>query len=156
MPNLFRVLGKAPAALEGYLNFGSALGRRQPQRQGPRANRARCRREQPVRLLLERAHVPRRQGRTHRKGNRRRPLTPPRRPIRLDAILKLARDIVVQRGEVSDADLKQARASGLTDGEIVENVANVVVNILTNYVNHVARTVVDFPEVKPGNGQGSR
>jgi hypothetical protein len=37
-----------------------------------------------------------------------------------DAILKLARGIVVQRGEVSDADLKQARASGLTDGESVE------------------------------------
>jgi hypothetical protein len=30
-----------------------------------------------------------------------------------------------------------------------------VVNIFTNYVNHVARTVVDFPEVKPGNGQSS-
>jgi hypothetical protein len=26
----------------------------------------------------------------------------------------------------------------------------VAVNIFTNYVNHVAKTVVDFPEVKPG------
>jgi len=26
VPNLIRVLGTAPAALEGYLNFGSALG----------------------------------------------------------------------------------------------------------------------------------
>jgi hypothetical protein len=61
----------------------------------------------------------------------------------------------VQRGEVSDSDLKQARTSGLTDGDIVETVANVVLNILTNYVNHVARTAVDFPEVKPGIGQAA-
>jgi hypothetical protein len=27
--------------------------------------------------------------------------------------------------------------------------------IFTNYVNHVAQTVVDFPEVKPGNGQAT-
>jgi hypothetical protein len=32
----------------------------------------------------------------------------------------------------------------------VETIANVVLNIMTNYVNHVARTLVDFPEVKPG------
>jgi hypothetical protein len=47
------------------------------------------------------------------------------------------------------------RASGLTDRDIVETIANVVVNIFTNYVNHVARTVVDFPEVQPGDGGGS-
>lgn len=72
---------------------------------------------------------------------------------KIDAILKLARSLVVQRGEVSEADLEQARASGLTDGDIVETVANVALNIFTNYMNLVARTVVDFPEVKPGNGQ---
>lgn len=66
-----------------------------------------------------------------------------------DAILKLARSIVVQRGEVSDADLERARGAGLTDAEIVETVANVVLNIFTNYINHVARTLVDFPLVKP-------
>ena len=38
--------------------------------------------------------------------------------------------------------------------EIVETVANVALNILTNYVNHVARTVVDFAEVKPGQPGG--
>jgi hypothetical protein len=31
---------------------------------------------------------------------------------------------------------------------MVEVVANVSLNILTNYLNHVAQTVVDFPEVK--------
>lgn len=41
--------------------------------------------------------------------------------------------VVVQRGEVSDSDLQHARVAGLTDGEIVETVANVVLNIFTNY-----------------------
>jgi alkylhydroperoxidase family enzyme len=64
--------------------------------------------------------------------------------------LKLACSIVVQRGEVSDSDLERTRSCGLTDGEIVETIANVALTIFTNYVNHVARTLVDFPEVKPG------
>jgi alkylhydroperoxidase family enzyme len=74
---------------------------------------------------------------------------------RTDAILKLARSIVVQRGEVSHSDLERARVAGLTDGEIVETVANVVLNIFSNYVNHMARTLVDFPEVKPGDADAS-
>ena len=73
-----------------------------------------------------------------------------------NAILKLARAIVVQRGEVSDSDLQQARVAGLTDGEVVETVANVALNIFTNYVSHVARTAVDFPqtESREMSGQG--
>jgi hypothetical protein len=47
-------------------------------------------------------------------------------------------------------DFRTARTAGLTDGEIAEVVANVALNIFTNYFNHVADTVIDFPEVKPG------
>jgi hypothetical protein len=32
----------------------------------------------------------------------------------------------------------------------VEVVANVVLNIFMNYLDHVARTVVDFPDVNRG------
>jgi AhpD family alkylhydroperoxidase len=65
---------------------------------------------------------------------------------RTDAILKLARNIVVQRGELTDADLACARAAGLSDGEIVETVANVALNIFENYMSHVARVPIDFPQ----------
>lgn len=68
---------------------------------------------------------------------------------KVDGILKLARSIVVNRGEIPDGDLAAARRAGATDAEIVETVTNVALNILTNYVNHVARTVVDFPPVAP-------
>jgi AhpD family alkylhydroperoxidase len=66
---------------------------------------------------------------------------------RTDAILKLARSIVVQRGELAATDLEQARNAGLTDGEMVETVAHVALNIFSNYINHIAGTVIDFPEV---------
>jgi len=41
---------------------------------------------------------------------------------RTDAVLKLARAIIVQRGEVNDAELERARAAGLTDGELDDGV----------------------------------
>lgn len=67
------------------------------------------------------------------------------------AILKLAKEIVLSRGEVKDADLRSARAAGVTDGEIAEIVATVALNVFTNYFNAVAGTPIDFPEVKPGH-----
>jgi uncharacterized peroxidase-related enzyme len=154
VPNLFRVLGTAPAALEGYLNFSSALG-------GGSLN-AKVREQ--IALAVAESNLCGYCLSAHtflggKVGLTQKDITDARHATagtdKTDAILKLARSIVVQRGEVSDADLKQARASGLTDGDVVETIANVVVNIFTNYVNHVARTVVDFPEVKPGNGQSS-
>jgi alkylhydroperoxidase/carboxymuconolactone decarboxylase family protein YurZ len=63
-----------------------------------------------------------------------------------DSILKLARSIVVQRGELTDADLARARAAGLSDGEIVETIANVALNIFENYMSHVAGLPIDFPQ----------
>ena len=63
-----------------------------------------------------------------------------------DAGLQFVQALVVQRGMVSDQALAQVKAAGFSDG-IAEIVANVALNILTNYFNHVARTDVDFPLV---------
>lgn len=70
-----------------------------------------------------------------------------------DAVLKLARSIALKRGQVSDSELQAARVAGLNDGEIVEVVLQVAMNTMTNYLNNVARTAIDFPEVKPGDFQ---
>ena len=61
------------------------------------------------------------------------------------AALEFARKIVKDRGHVSDEDVEDVRRAGYTDGEIAEIVANVALNIFTNYFNHVAGTEVDFP-----------
>ena len=62
-----------------------------------------------------------------------------------EAALKFAQKIVTERGHVSDEDVAGLRAHGFTDGDIAEIVAHVALNIFTNYFNHVAGTVVDFP-----------
>lgn len=61
--------------------------------------------------------------------------------------LAFARTLVDSRGRVTDADLDQVRHAGYSDGEINEIVANVALNIFTNYFSHVADTdaEIDFP-----------
>ena len=150
VPNLVRVLGVAPAALEGYLGLSGALA-------GGQLN-AKVREQ--IALTVAESNLCGYCLSAHTFLGGKVGLTPEEivkarhaeaSTDKNDAILKLARSIVVQRGEISDSDLAKARTAGLTDGEVVETVANVAVNIFTNYVNHVARTVVDFPEVKPGD-----
>ena len=64
-----------------------------------------------------------------------------------DALLTLAVAINEARGHIDDATLASARKAGLTDTEIVEVVAHVALNVFTNYLNSVAGTIIDFPEV---------
>lgn len=63
------------------------------------------------------------------------------------ALLELATAINRTRGHVDDISLAGARAAGVTDAEIVEVVASVALNVFTNYLNSVAKTTIDFPEV---------
>lgn len=65
-----------------------------------------------------------------------------------DALAKLAIKIVNQRGVLSDADLSEARSNGVTDALIIEVIAHVALNTLTNYTNHIAATDIDFPVVQ--------
>ena len=66
---------------------------------------------------------------------------------KVDAGLKFAQELVVRRGEISTESLDRVRTAGFSDGEIAEIVANVALNIYTNYFNIVATTEVDFPRV---------
>lgn len=61
------------------------------------------------------------------------------------AALEFARKVVSERGWVADEDVQRVRMAGYSDGEVGEIVANVALNIFTNYFNHVAGTEVDFP-----------
>jgi uncharacterized peroxidase-related enzyme len=151
IPNLFRVLGNAPAALNAYLGFNTALSggtfsaklREQIALTVAETNQCGYCLSAHTFIggkvgLAERDILDARQGHAA--------------DVRSGAILALARNIVVQRGEIGAAGLEQARKAGLTDGEIVETIANVALNIFSNYVNHIAGTEIDFPEVKPGSG----
>jgi uncharacterized peroxidase-related enzyme len=62
------------------------------------------------------------------------------------AALTFARKLVQSRGQVSDADVAVLREHGFSEGEIAEIIANVVLNIFTNYFNIAAGVEVDFPK----------
>jgi len=55
---------------------------------------------------------------------------------------------VQSRGKVSDADIATLRFFGFDEAAVIEIVANVAVNVLTNYINNVALTDIDFPAVQ--------
>ena len=61
------------------------------------------------------------------------------------AIIEFSLNVVRSRGGVSDANLESVRKVCQNDGLIIEIVTNVVLNTLTNYVNRVAETEIDFP-----------
>jgi uncharacterized peroxidase-related enzyme len=146
VPNLTRVLAQAPAALDGYVALSGALG----------AGRLSAKVREQIALTVAETNLCRYCLGAHaaigaKVGLTQDEIDAARRATASDpkvaATVRLARAIVTQRGEVSDAELAKARAAGLGDAELVEVVAHVALNLFTNYVNHVARTPVDFPEV---------
>lgn len=62
-----------------------------------------------------------------------------------NAILALSRTIVEQRGRVDASGIEAFKAAGFDDGDVLEVLVNVVLNIYTNYTNHMAATEIDFP-----------
>ena len=152
--NQSRVFGHSPAALEGYLNFNSALA-------GGVLN-AKVREQTAIAVaeinycgysLSAHTYIGGKVGLNESEISAARKASAT--DERTAAILSLTRCIVVKRGKLGDDEFKAARAAHLTDAVIVETVANVALNILRNYANHVARTVVDFPEVKPGASEAT-
>ena len=147
VPNLYRVLANEPSALTATLGFNEALGKGSftPQIREAIAlsvaganNCDYCASAHTAiskNLKVDDAEIAARLG-----GRSSDP--------KLAAILAFANAVVDKRGFVSDDDLATAKDAGLNEGEIVETIVNVVANILTNYVNHVAETEIDFPVVK--------
>ena len=146
-PNLFRVIANSPAALEGYLGLNGALAK------GALAPATRERIALAVAEIngcnyclsahtylgknvakLDEAEIA-----ANRHGGS--------NDAKADAAVRLAVKIVNARGHVADVDIAAARLAGFSDAELIEIVLHVALNTLTNYVNEVAGTVIDFPAV---------
>lgn len=65
----------------------------------------------------------------------------------IDALLQFARSLVEQRGQVAEGEITKLRDLGWTDSQIVETIAQVGLNLFTNYINIALDVPVDFPEV---------
>ncbi len=146
-PNLMKTLATAPAALEGYLTFGAALGHGNLDPQF---------REQ-IAIAVAQANSCDYCLSAHTALGRKAGLKPEEVAMnrdahstdaKRDAGLQFVQALVMQRGEVSDQTLAEVKAAGYSDGDVAEIVAHVAINVFTNYFNNVARTEVDFPKVR--------
>jgi uncharacterized peroxidase-related enzyme len=146
-PNLFRVVANSPAALEGYLGLNAALGK------GALAPATRERVALAVAAANEcdyclAAHTALGKGvkldeaeleaNRHGRSN----------DAKADAAVRFVTQVVQARGHVSDAQLQAVKAAGYSEPEVIELVVHVALNTLTNYVNSVAQTDLDFPRVE--------
>ncbi len=147
VPNLFRLLGTSPAALEGYLGLSGALGK------GTLDLKTR----QRLAIVVAEAngcdyclaahtylgkHLAKLDdhelaaARDAHAGD-----------AKAAAALRFARAVTLARGKITPSDLAAVKAAGYTDAQVVEIVMHVALNTLTNYTNNVAETAVDFPAV---------
>jgi uncharacterized peroxidase-related enzyme len=147
VPNLFRVVGNSPAALEGYLSLSGALGK----------GKVPVKLRESIALAVAEyngcnyclsAHTYLSQNVAKlttaeidaaREGGS--------SDARTRAALQFARRVAASRGHVTAQETAQLREAGFDDEQVIEIVANVALNVLTNYVNSVAQTEIDFPLV---------
>ena len=144
VPNMFRLLGAHPVALEGYLGLSGALGRGAlPVKTRQRLALVVAERNGCDYCLAAHTHL----GKNLAKIDDAE-LAAARDASSADpgiaAALRFARTVTLSRGKVSDADLQALKAAGYTDAQAVEIVVHVALNTLTNYVNNVAATPIDF------------
>jgi uncharacterized peroxidase-related enzyme len=151
VPNITRLMANSPQVLEGYLGFSGALagGRLDPQLR------------ERIAIAVASANGCDYCLSAHTAGGRMVGLSQDELTAaqqgqssgeKETVALRFATKIVRERGWVADEDVTALRQVGFDDGEIVEIIAATVLNIFTNYFNHVAETEIDFPLVKTAAG----
>ena len=61
--------------------------------------------------------------------------------------VKLAKSLAEHKGEISTAEILEARNAGYSDADIVEIITHVGMNMLTNILGKASRVEIDFPKV---------
>ncbi len=147
VPNMFRLIGTSPAALEAYLGLNGALAKgalEAPTRERIALAVAEvngcdyCLSAHSYlgKNLAKLSDVEIAANRNGGSGD-----------AKADAAVGFAVKLVKARGHVTDADIKAVKDAGYNDAQLIEIVLHVALNTLTNYVNEVAKTEIDFPVV---------
>ncbi|MCC2957544.1 carboxymuconolactone decarboxylase family protein [Massilia sp. IC2-477] len=147
VPNMFRAVANSPAALKSMWGaFGALGGGTLDARLGEQIAVAIADRNDCEYCLAAHTALGRKAGATAQEmaaaqaGESSDPKTA--------AALQFAVAVVEKRAQLADTDLAALRAAGFDDGEIVEIMAHVALNLFTNYVNVAFAVPVDFPGVK--------
>lgn len=147
VPNLFRLVSNSPAALEGHLGLSGALGKGAlPAQTRERIALAVAEINGCDYCLSAHTFIGKNMARlddAEMTANRSGASNDPK----ADAAVRFAAKVVRARGHVSDDDVGAVRLAGYDDAQIIEIVLHVALNTLTNYINNVAQTDIDFPVV---------
>ncbi len=146
-PNLFRMVGNSPAALEGYLGMFGALGKGAlpaPTRERialavAEINACGYCLSAHTYLGKNLAKLDDAEMAANRSGASNDP--------KADAAVRFAAKVVRERGHISQRDFDAVKAAGYDDAQIIEIVQHVALNTWTNYINAIAETEIDFPVV---------
>ncbi len=145
VPNLMKMTGNSPAALEGYLALNGAIGKGVLDvKTRERIALATAEFNGCDYCLAAHSYIGKNMARLD-DGEIAAARDYRAADAKAQAALRFAQSVAAQRGQVKDADIAAVRAAGHDDAAIVEIVANVALNVLTNYLNNVAATEVDFP-----------
>lgn len=147
IPNLMKLIGNSPVALEGYLSLNGALAKgKLDVSVRERIALAMAEFNGCSYCLSAHTYLGKNVAKLSdadmdaaRSAHAAEPKT--------HAALKFALRVASEHGRVSDADVQMLRSAGFDDAGIVEIVLNVALNVLTNYINNVAKTTIDFPQV---------
>ena len=148
-PNIFTTLANSPAALSGYLAFngalaGGALGKKLSEQIAMAiAGFNGCNYCASAHTFIgEKLGVSKAELAANGRGQAEDPRT--------QAAINFALALLEKRGRASDEDLAAVREAGFSDEEIIEILAHVALNVLTNYFNETVQTSIDFPKVDLG------
>ncbi|QNN46536.1 peroxidase-related enzyme [Thermomonas brevis] len=145
-PNMFKAVANSPAALQsmwaafGALGKGSLGARLGEQIAVAIANRNRCE-------YCLAAHTVLGQNAGASAADMAAAQVGTSSDARTAAALDFALKVVERRAQVDDADIAGLRKAGFDDGQIVEILAHVALNLFTNYINVALDIPVDFPRV---------
>ncbi|WP_323771568.1 peroxidase-related enzyme [Antarctobacter sp.] len=147
VPNLFRITANSPAALGGYLELSGALSKGElPAATRERIALAVAQVNGCDYCLSAHSYI----GKNIAKlddaeiaANRRGGSTDPK----AEAAVRFAVALVKARGNVTETEVAAVKLAGYSDAQIVEIVAHVALNTLTNYLNEALGTPIDFPVV---------
>lgn len=145
VPNIFRNMGNSPAVLKGYFALSDAVGqtsfspqlREQIALAVGQANS--CNYCLAAHTLISKS--------TGLSDN---DIMQARRGLSSNAkdaaILAFVKKVVDKQGNVTDEDVAELKAAGVSDKELVEIILVITVNMFTNYFNHITGTEIDFPQ----------
>jgi uncharacterized peroxidase-related enzyme len=146
VPNIFKLMANSPVVLEAYLNFSGALSKGQLSGQEREhialamAGFTHCEYCAAAHTVIaQKQGVPGSETQTSLKGKSPDP--------KIQALLSGVLEIVHTHGNLSEQTRENMRAVGYSEALLTEIVAQVTVNLFTNYFNHVAKSPLDFPKV---------